>query len=365
MAENLTGLAFLVPGRLDQLTGGYLFDRRIVEGLRASGRDVAVIELAGTYPDADATARRSVAAALAALPDGAAAAIDGLALLGAADCLAAAAARLRLVAFVHHPLASETGLAAAVSARFAALEAELLRRLRGIICPSEETAAALHRYGVPRARIAIVPPGTDKPTEPVPLPLAAETDLRLLSVASVTPRKGHLMLVAALARLADLSWRLRCVGSLTRDPATTETLRRSIAESAIADRVTLVGESPQGDLAAEYLAADCFVLPSFHEGYGMAFAEALAYGLPVIAARAGAVPDTVPDSAGLLVPPGDVAALAAALRRVIVDSALRRRLAAGAREAGGKLPDWPQSVALWAAAFDQLIAAPGCAGETR
>ena len=116
-----TGLAFLVPGRLDQLTGGYIFDRRIVEGLRAGGRAVAVVELAGTYPDADATARHAVADALAALPDGAVAVIDGLALLGAADCVAEAAQRLRLVAFVHHPLAEETGLDEATSTRFSVL----------------------------------------------------------------------------------------------------------------------------------------------------------------------------------------------------------------------------------------------------
>jgi glycosyltransferase involved in cell wall biosynthesis len=352
---DLSGLAFLVPGRLEQLTGGYLFDRRVVEGLREAGRRVDVVELPGAFPDADATARAAVAAALAALPDGAAAAIDGLALPGAVDCLDAEAARLRLVAFVHHPLADETGLAAAARARFADIEARLLRPLRGAICPSEETAAALRRYGVSAARIAVVPPGTDKPAAP-PAPRGASATLRLLAVASVTPRKGHCVLVAALARLTALDWHLRCVGSLTRDPATAAALRRAIAEHGIGERVTLAGEHPPECLAAEYQAADCFVLPSFHEGYGMAFAEALAHGLPIIAARAGAVPDTVPASAGLLVPPGDDAALAAALRRIIVDGDLRRRLAAGARAAGAALPDWPRSVECWGAAFDRLVA---------
>jgi glycosyltransferase involved in cell wall biosynthesis len=351
---GLSGLAFLVPGRLDQLTGGYLFDRRVVEGLREAGRRVDVVELAGAFPDADATARAAVAAALAALPDGAAAAIDGLALPGAVDCLDAEAARLRLVAFVHHPLADETGLAAAARARFADIEARLLRPLRGAICPSEETAAALRRYGVSAGRIAVVPPGTDKPAAPPPR--SANPTLRLLAVASVTPRKGHCVLVAALARLTALDWHLRCVGSLTRDPATAAALRRAIAEHGIGERVTLAGEHPPECLAAEYQAADCFVLPSFHEGYGMAFAEALAHGLPIVAARAGAVPDTVPASAGLLVPPGDDAALAAALRRIIVDGDLRRRLAAGARAAGAALPDWPRSVECWGAAFDRLVA---------
>jgi len=351
----LTPLAFLVPGPLDQLTGGYLFDRRIVDGLRAGGRKVNVVELAGSFPDADGTARAAVASTLAGLPDNAAAVIDGLALLGAADCLAAAAKRLRIIGFIHHTLASETGLSAAESARLSGLEGGLLRLLRGAICPSEETAAALSAYGVARARIAVVPPGTAKPAAARPAS-REEGPARLLTVASVTPRKGHLVLVDALAQLTSLDWRLRCIGSLTRDPATAAALRQAIAGHALADRVTLVGERQPEELAAEYQAADCFVLPSFHEGYGMAFAEALSHGLPVVAARAGAVPRTVPESAGLLVPPGDAAALAAALLRVITEPDLRRRLAAGARAAGALLPDWDQSVRGWAAAFERLVA---------
>ena len=75
------------------------------------------------------------------------------------------------------------------------------------------------------------------------------------------------------------------------------------------ERVTLVGERAEADVAPFYDRADVFVLASYHEGYGMVLTEALARGLPVIATRAGATPDTVPDDAGLLVPPGDPAAL--------------------------------------------------------
>src|SRR5207247_184120 len=163
---RLTPLTFLVPGRLDQLTGGYLFDRRVVDRLREGGRKVEVVELAGSFPDADAMARAAFEAALARLPDVAAAVIDGLALLG--------------------PAARQAGPA------------------------------------------------------------------RVLAVASVTPRKGHLVLIAALARLGELDWRLRCVGSLTRDPAAVTALRQAIAQHGLADRVTLVGERPTGELAAEY-----------------------------------------------------------------------------------------------------------------
>ena len=113
---------------------------------------------------------------------------------------------------------------------------------------------------------------------------------------------------------------------------------------------------PPAKLAAAYDAADLFVLPSYHEGYGMAFAEALAHGLPIVATRAGAIPDTVPESAGILVPPGDVAALAAALSRVIEDRALLTRLSAGARAAGAALPDWNEAVAQWRNAIIRLSA---------
>jgi glycosyltransferase involved in cell wall biosynthesis len=273
----------------------------------------------------------------------------------AAECLPREAGRLRLVAFVHHPLALETGISTDDSAFLAALEGRLLPLLRGAICPSPATAASLVDYGVAPSHVAVAPPGTDHATRPDDH--AASTGaVNLLTVATLTPRKGHLVLAAALASLADLDWRWRCIGSTERDPATTAALRELIAAHRLSDRVDIAGEWPPDRLAAAYRAADCFVLPSFHEGYGMAFAEALAHGLPVVACRAGAVPDLVPESAGILVLPGDAAALAVALRRVIADPARRRSLAAGAAVAGAALPDWPQSVERWAAAFDRLVA---------
>jgi glycosyltransferase involved in cell wall biosynthesis len=351
----LTPFTFLVPGRIDQLTGGYIYDRRVVEALRQAGREVAVVELAGRYPEPDAAAFAAMGEALAVLPDGAAAAIDGLALLAAAELLPRHATRLRLVGMVHHPLALETGLEPGASRRIARLERELLRALAGVICPSERTADAVAEHGVARDRIAIVRPGTDRPAELPPL-LPRRGRVRLLTVGTLTPRKGHVLLVEALARLGTLDWDLVCIGSAERDAATAAAVRRAIAAHRLERRVTLAGERAPHLLAAAYLGADLFVLPSFHEGYGMAFAEAMAHGLPVIGTTAGAIPETVPAAAGLLVPPGDVGALADALARLIGDTALRLRLAAGARAAARRLPDWPAAAASWGAAFDRLAA---------
>ena len=347
-------LTFVIPGSLNQLTGGYLFDRKVVEGMRALGRTVTVAELAGRYPDVDDATCAAAAATLARLPTGSTAVIDGLALPGFSDCLKPEAQRLRLIGFIHHPLSLETGLRPDEVERYAALEARLWPLLRGIICPSAHTAKAIIASGVAAQRIKIATPGTTKPD--IAGTHKAQGPLRLLAIGTVTPRKGYLLLIEALAGLRNFDWRLTCIGSLERDPATAAALRSEIAANQLGDRVALVGERPPELLSAAYRDADAFVLPSYHEGYGMAYAEALAHGLPIVATTAGAIPDTVPATAALLVPPGDAAALRGALRRMLTDANLRSRLAAGAALAAATLPDWPEAVRRWAAALDQLTA---------
>jgi len=348
-------LAFVVPGALAQITGGYLYDRQVVEGLRRQGREVTLIELAGSHPDADLAARTAASEALAGLPAGSTVVIDGLALPAFAGSLKAHAERLRVIGFIHHPLSLETGLNPATAHHYAALEAELWPLLKGVICPSEHTARAILASGLPRNRIAVVAPGTQKQAH------AAQVErcpgpLQLLAVGTVTPRKGHLLLIEALANLRELDWRLTCIGSLERAPACTDALRTAVAAHHLEDRIELQGEQPAEHLAEAYRKADVFVLPSYHEGYGMVFSEALAHGLPIISTTAGAIPDAAPSVASLLVAPGDALALSAALRRVLSDDDLRARLAAGALEAAASLTDWNSALLNWMTALDELAA---------
>jgi glycosyltransferase involved in cell wall biosynthesis len=154
--------------------------------------------------------------------------------------------------------------------------------------------------------------------------------------------------------LRKLDWRLRCVGSLERDPATVAAVRDLIAAQGLGPRIELCGEFPPGRMQEAYAGADVFVLPSYHEGYGMAFTEAMVHGLPIVATTAGAIPDTVPPGTGVLVPPGDPIALAQALRLLMEHPSQRDELARAATLHAASLPDWKQSVATWAAAFDRL-----------
>jgi glycosyltransferase involved in cell wall biosynthesis len=345
----MTELHLLLPGSLDDLTGGTLYDRRIVDGLRAQGRAVAVHVLEASFPQPTPAALAGADGVLAGLPDDAATVIDGLAFGAMPEIAARHAARLRLVALVHHPLALETGLDAALAERLRASETAALRHARRVVVTSPHTARLLAGFDVPAERIRVVEPGTD----PAPLAIGSGGDgpLRLLSIGTVTPRKGHLLLVEALGRLRHLDWRLDCVGSLGRDPATVAALRARIAALGLGERVRLLGELPPAALEPHYARADLFVLASLFEGYGMAYAEALARGLPVLGTTGGAIAETVPAEAGLLVPPGDVDALHDALAGLLTDTELRRDLAAGAARARARLPDWPAAAARFADAL--------------
>ncbi len=363
-------LEFLLPGDPATRTGGYAYDRRIVAGLQALGWTVRVHRLAASFPFPDRAALDDAATCFAALPDGALVVVDGLA-YGALPAIAAReAARLRLVALVHHPLARESGLDEPARVRLQASETEALRYARRVVVTGERTATDLAAWHVPRERIDVVPPGADRaprargsapPAGDVATAVATSHEAvptTLLCVATLTPRKGHDLLLDALAGVGTHAWRLVCVGSADRSPATAAELRAQATRLGLDAQVCWRGELADADLAAAFDAADVFVLAAHHEGYGMAVAEALAHGLPVIATRVGAVEHLVGDDAGVLVPPGDAAALRAALARVLDDAPYRRRLAAGAARARQRLPTWADACA----AFDRVLRTVGSDG---
>jgi glycosyltransferase involved in cell wall biosynthesis len=343
-------LVFAVPGALDTPTGGYAYDRRMIAELTRLGWTVEVLDLGNEFPRPSPPARAAARAKLAAVPAATPIVIDGLAFGVLPDVAAALARTHRLIALVHHPLALESGLTAPEAQALRASERAALAGARHTVTTSRAVAHVLTSdYDVAPERVTIAPPGTDKAA---PARGTSDGTIALLAVGAVVPRKGYDVLIAALAELADLPWRLTIAGDRTRDPATADRLVRDIADRRLSNRVTVAGAVSNERLEALYVGADVFVLPSRYEGYGMGFAEAIAHGLPVIGTEAGAIPDTVPAGAGLLVPPDDAPALAGALRRLIADAGERGRLAAAAGAAAGKLPTWAQSAALFSRALE-------------
>jgi glycosyltransferase involved in cell wall biosynthesis len=297
-------LWFLVPGALDTPTGGYRYDRRIMAGLADLGWQVEHRPLDASFPAPTLAALGQAEALLAAIPDQALVVVDGLAFGALSELAEAQRDRLRLVALVHHPLAAETGLSAGLAAALRDTETRALAQTRLILVTSRATARLLRDYGVPDARIQVVEPGT----EPPPAALGSPDDrLRLLCVGALVPRKGHDLLLRALAGLRDQPWHLDCMGCPDRDPAWAHGLLPLRDALDLGERVTFAGVLSDLDLGRRYAQADLFVLATRFEGYGMVFAEALARGLPILATRYGAAAETIPQEAGILVPRDDLA----------------------------------------------------------
>jgi glycosyltransferase involved in cell wall biosynthesis len=348
--------AFAVPGDLATPTGGYAYDRRMIAELGDLGWQIDLLDLGDGFPSPDDATRAAAHARLLCVPAGRTIVIDGLALGVLPEAAADLAGRNPLLALVHHPLALESGLTAERAEGLRRSEQAALASVRGVIVTSAATARLIiSDYGVPAERVTIARPGSDRiPPGQGRSDRRREGGIRLLSVGAVVPRKGFDVLVAALATVTDLPWRLTIAGDLTRDRNTAAQLHTDIARHGLGDRIAVLGAVSPQRLAVLYAEADIFVLASHFEGYGMAYAEAVAHGLPVIGSKAGAIPDTVPQDAGLLVAPGDASAFAQALRSVIGDNDLRQRLAGAARAAAPQFPTWRDSAEAFARTLETL-----------
>jgi glycosyltransferase involved in cell wall biosynthesis len=329
-------LVLVVPGDADdpaRPSGGNTYDRRVAGELRRLGWDVRWRPVPGDWPRPDAAALARLDEALQSPTPDTPVLVDGLVACGAPEVVVPAAARCRLVVLVHAPLG---GLGPASYAK----EGVVLRAADAVVATGTSSAEWLAAaYGLRGVHVA--PPGV----APAPVAPGSPDGRQLLCVASVVPGKGHDVLVAALARLADLPWQCTCLGSLARSPAFVELVRSSVESVGLAPRVRLAGPVTGDDLAAAYGTADLLVLPTLGETWGMVVTEALARGLPVVASAVGGVPEALgvaPDGRlpGILVPPADPEALAAALRRWLLEPRLREELREAALLRRAALPGW-------------------------
>jgi glycosyltransferase involved in cell wall biosynthesis len=347
----VTEVHFIVPEGIDdpaRPSGGNTYDRRVCRGLAALGWAVHEHAVPGAWPRAGEAGHAALARAIRRIPDGAVVLLDGLIASTAPETLVPQARRLRQVVLVHMPLGHRPpdGEDGAIRAR----EREVLAAAAAIVTTSAWSRRRLGElYALPADRVHVTEPGVDAARL---APGSAAGDA-LLCVASLTPDKGHDVLLDGLAMARDLSWRCECVGSLVRDPAFADGVRRRARNSGLGDRVHFPGPRTGAELDRAYAAADLLVLASRAETYAMVVTEALARGLPVLATEVGGVTEALgmgEDGArpGLLVPPGDPAALGAALRRWLGDVELRARLRRAARERRASLRRWPATASVLA-----------------
>jgi len=343
-------VTFAIPGDIDTPTGGYRYDKRVIEELRALGWTVKYLPLSGEFPAPSEKALSETAAIFAEIDPDTLVMIDGLA-LGAIPLSTLKSLRAPMVALCHHPLAFETGLTSDRIDYLHRTEREALSRAVATISTSRSTAALLVReFGVSADEVTVAEPGT----EPAARANEVAKPPRILSVGAITRRKGHDTLAKALSKIRDLDWEWRVAGA-DRDSVAMQALKREIEDGKIADRAKLLGSLDDAALEAEYASASLFALPSHFEGYGMAFTEALARGLPVIAGSGGALVETVPKEAGVFVAPGNFGELALVLRRLLTKPDELSRRADAAWAYAKNLPRWRDTAMRIAEALDRAL----------
>ncbi|WP_297778272.1 glycosyltransferase family 4 protein [uncultured Roseovarius sp.] len=332
----LRRMAFAVPGDINTTTGGYLYDRRLAQALEARGIEVRHLRFGDSFPQPTPIDMQDAVKQLQALPSDCPALVDGLA-YGALETSGLCDLRAPLVALVHHPLALEPGLSAVQARDMAARETANLALAQQIVVTSGHIAGLLRdAYGVPPHRVHIARPGFMRPLAAVH---ERDSPPLILSVGIVAQRKGHDVLLQALAQIVDLEWRAVIVGR-AHEPDTVRALHMQRTDLGLSTRVEIAGEISQSALDGLYARATLFALATRYEGYGIVFDEAMGHGLPIVSTDVGAVPDTVAPGAGVLVPPEDPAAFASALRRVLEDAGFQAGCALEARRAASHLGDW-------------------------
>ena len=332
---------FLVPEGIDdpmRASGGNIYDARVRERLAEFDWHV---EQAEVRPDA-------AAEALAEVPDGGLVLIDGLVAGRSADAVVAEVGRLRVVVLAH--MVSEAFPDADPSV--VAGERRALGAVGLVVTTSGWTRSELVSRGIVDAhRVRIAMPGTDA----APAAVGTRRGGALLCVGVVAPHKGQDVLVEALAGVgARPGWTCTIVGSIDRESVFARGVASRAEAAGLGDRVRITGVLTGEALEAAYRGADLLIAPSRVESYGIAVAEALRRGIPVLASEVGGIPEAVAPSAGVvLVPPGDAVALGAALERWLTDRAFRAGLTRAARDGAAGLQDWRDTASDVALALEE------------
>ncbi|MFN4100258.1 MAG: glycosyltransferase family 4 protein [Pararhodobacter sp.] len=346
--------AFAIPGNLHSRTGGYIYERRMLESLPEIGVPTQYIPLIPSYPDPTAEATADAAAKLGALGPETVLILDGL-VFGSLETEILASLACPIVAMLHHPLGLEAGLSPERAAALIARETANLRHAAHVVVPSAHTRDILiARFGVKPGDISVALPGFDRPTEPA-IGVPRVRPPLILSVGLICRRKGHDVLLDALAQLHDLDWQCVIVG-MTHDESVRQALLGQRTELGLHGRVRFTGEISEAELDALWRQAHLFALATRYEGYGMVLSEAQLYGLPILSCRVGAVPQTVSAQEAILTPPDDAPAFAAALSRLLTDPALHARMGHASRSAGEALPRWHDAARVMQAAVERARA---------
>ncbi|MDR9381105.1 MAG: glycosyltransferase family 4 protein [Natronomonas sp.] len=330
-------------GDIDERSGGFRYDRKLLEGLRAAGDTVELVELPWRrYP------RGLLDNASPRLRDRLDVDVDVMLQDELAHPSLLRANRqlpYPIVSIVHHLRASESRR---LSPFYRAIERRYLGTVDGAVCNSTTTRDIVTGLGVDPGLTAVAPPAGDQFDPDLDDGTiehrARERPLRIVFVGNVTPRKGLKTLIEGLSA-AETDVKLTVVGR-SADERYAAAVRRSVRREGLADRVDLAGELSEEELETVLRSSHVLAVPSRYEGFGIVYLEGMSFGLPAIASRAGGATDVVTDGeTGVLVDPGNSAAIAGALTRFDADRDRLASMGKAARRRYESHPDWRETTA--------------------
>jgi glycosyltransferase involved in cell wall biosynthesis len=347
-------LGLLIYGSLDTITGGFLYDRMLVQHLRGQGDRVEIISVPWRSYGLGLLDNLSsrLLAQLGQAP------IDLL----LQDELAHPSLfflnwRMRrrisypLVAMVHH-LRSQEARPAWQNRLYRWVERQYLASVDALVFNSLTTKADVERLiGRKRPGVVAYPGGDGLPgtvtREQIAARATATGPLEIIFVANLIPRKELHTLLAALALLPREGWRLTVAGSLTLNETYVRAIRRQIQETGLSGRVALLGALSPEELARRLAQSHLLAVPSSYEGFGIVYLEGMRFGLPAIASSAGAAHEIISHGRdGFLVPPGDPGALSRCIRSLAQDRPRLATMGLAAYQRAARHPTWEESAAL-------------------
>jgi len=347
-------LGLVIHGDLDRLSGGFLYDRMLVQHLQASGWRVDVFALPwGSYLSNLAL---SLSGQLSSEIESSS--IDLLVedelshpSLFALNRWVRRHSQIPIVSVVHH-LRSDEARSAWMNTFYRVLERTYLRGVDAAVCNSLATQRSLEALLDRPLPSVVAYPGRGHilpqiDPEQIRTRALAAGPLRVVFLGNVIPRKGLLVMVEALSSVSAADWRLEIIGDLTVDLSHTCRLRRAIEQAGVADRVTFAGRLDGAALGRRLMESHVMVVPASYEGFGIAYLDGMAYGLPALATTAGGAGELVRHGYnGYLIPPNDSEALAAGLVSLMKDRPTLAKMGLAALETYRSHPTWSESAEL-------------------
>lgn len=345
-------VVLVIYGSLETLTGGYLYDRALVNYLNVHGDEVEVISLPRRTYSRHLTDNLSLRLRRRLQNGGFDLLIQdelnhpSLFLL---NRLLKKQVPYPIVTIVHLLRSSESR-PSWLKRMYGALERQYLKTVDGAIFNCHTTRLMVERLLKRNLPGIVAYPGRDQliPTvsvEELTRRALEPCPLRIIFLANVVPNKGLNVLLDALNQLPLHSWHLTIVGSLTTNPAYARAIRHQITRDGLSNRVEMMGAMPHEEIPGLLARSHILAVPSYYEAIGMAYLEAMGFGLPVIASMAGGAHEIITHGEqGFLVAPGDANSIARYLQELNQERPRLIEMSISAYERFTLHPTWEQSL---------------------